>query len=141
MTYTEFRKDNDCLPSIVRFEEMVNIKKDLCNLFWVDYSEEKMGELYIIPSDNPLLGMLGYTLYREESGKEISANLQMSFSKKAVEIAYNDRGMFNDAFSKSWDSEKPLCIYDDPVRMLCGFIVDSRDRREWHYIRLSDYKG
>jgi hypothetical protein len=103
VNYTEFRKDNDCLPSSDIFEEMVNIKKDLCDMFWVDYPKEKMDELIIIPFDNPLFGTLGYVLYREESGKEISANIQVRFANKVAEIVYNNPDMFNDAFSKSWD--------------------------------------
>ena len=140
MTYTEYRKSHDYLPSD-RLEEMVSIKKDLCDLFWVDCPKEKMDELIIIPFDSPLSGTLGYVMYREESGKELSANLQVRFAKKVVEIVYNSRDLFNEAFSKAWDSEKPLSIHDDPVRRICGFIVDSRGGREWHYIRLSDYKG
>lgn len=140
MTYTEYRKSHDYQPK-GRLEEVAGIKKELCDLFWGKCPKEKVDELIVVPFDNPLLGTLGYVLYREESGEELSANIQVRFAGKVVEISYNNRDLFNDAFSKAWDSEKPLSIYDDPVRRLCGFIVDSRKGREWHYIRLSDYKS
>lgn len=140
MTYTEYRKSHDSLPTD-RLKEVAIIKKDICDMFLVDCPKEKTDELIVIPFDSPLSGTLGYVMYREESGKELSANLQVRFAKKAEEIMYNNRDLFNEAFSKAWESDKPLSIYDDPVRMLCGFIVDSRDSRVWHYIRLSDYKN
>jgi len=45
--------------------------------------------------------------------------------------------LFNEAFEKAWDSEKPIYLCDDPLRRLCGFIAESC---EWHYTPLTYYK-
>lgn len=143
MEYMEFRKcceneSNDMMKS--RTEEINSIKKSLCDLFWAGYSQDKLAQLNIIPCDDPLLGKKGYILFREESGNEISINIEMSFSKKAVEVRYDNRNEFNKVFKEAWNSDKPINIYDDPCKYLLGFIVDSRNERIWHNIKLIDFK-
>lgn len=140
MTYAEFRKEKVYLP-IDSGEEMLSLKNALCDFFWVDCPKEKIDGLGIVPNHDPVSGMFGYTIFRDESGVEVSVNLQVSLSKKAVEIGYRDRELFNDAFSKAWDSGKTLYIHDDPLRRLCGFVVEGRDNKEWHYIPLTLYKS
>lgn len=139
MNYTEYIKDQDFSFS-AEVENMNNIKKDLCNFFWGNYPEQRMNEITIIPCDEPLIGLKGFMLFKEEFGKELSVNVQIKSSVEATKIVYTNREAFNNAFEKAWDSEKPLYIYDDPILILCGFIVESRKGREWHYIKLIDYK-
>lgn len=139
MTYEEFREKNRF--SVVCRTEIEDLKGSLCQLFWGDCPIEQIDELNIIPEVNPLRGTIGYTLFRVESGEELSTRIQLRFAKEAVEIVYNSRELFDKAFNRAWESGKPIVLHEDPVVYRCGFIVSGRESREWHSIPLSYYKN
>ena len=138
MDYLEFRERNRF--SVVNKAEIENLKDSLCQLFWGDRPIEKIDELNVIPEVDPLYGTIGYTIFREESGKELMSRILLRFAKVAVEIVYNSPELFDRAFKRAWDSDKPIVLHEDPEKRRFGFIVSGRESREWHSIPVSCYK-
>jgi hypothetical protein len=137
MNYRELRETEKVI-SEERTKEMMTIKEDLCSLFFKPI--EKRSDINILPADDPLRGIKGYILWRKDDSTEISTNVQIRIGKiVAVPMnkAYKSKEEFDKAFYDAWESEKPMYVYDDPIRELCGFIVESRNSRMWHHIPLS----
>ena len=141
MNYMEFRETDQKLMIKERTTEMMAIKNGLFELFEVSPDSE---EIVMLPADDPLGGTRGYILWKTKNDKEISANIMIRVTRPVDEpsgITYKSREEFDKAFSEAWESGKPLYLCDDPVRRLCGFVIESRDSRVWHHITLTALKG
>jgi hypothetical protein len=91
----------------------------------------------VYPWDSPMEGAKGYVVFRGENGEEKTFNIGVSVASPAISKKYDTKESFEQAFSDAWGAKLPIQLYDDPSSRLCGFIVESREDRVWHYISYS----
>jgi len=139
MNYAEMKRNEQIFPPW-RVEEMATVKRGLCDVFWPDTGDDKRVDLVVLPCDDPIGGKLGYTLFNGQDGSDLQAVIQVRYAAPAEPIFHNTGDGFNRAFSEAWDSGKTMYLCDDPVKRLCGFIVEGREYRRWHHINESDLR-
>jgi hypothetical protein len=128
-TFKEFLKETPKFAC----PEIAELKRDLEVAFGLD--------VVCLPCDDPILGEVGYVIFHTEGGQEKSVIIRRAFGPVADGVKLLSKKEIENEYDRAVANDQAITRYDDPVRMIVGFIVYSGSGRRWYHIDLKDLKA
>lgn len=95
-------------------------------------------EVNVIPCNDPLSGVVGYAIwYLDKSGEERSVSLKVPVFVKATEQEHQSKETMKAVYEEAIEKDALIERYDDLPTLRIGFIVTTRSKRIWHWIKAS----
>lgn len=96
---------------------------------------EELTGFKILPSSNPIEGLYGFLFWKEQIRGQ-GLPLQVKIFSRAESLEYENYQDLNAAFQKAFEADRFLIKYDDPMRLVLGFIEVKNSGSFWHHISL-----
>jgi len=124
-TFEEFISDNS--------NGVMPDTKDLVNNFKKEFDLD----VTCLPCDDPIAGEVGYVIFRRKNNIENTVFVSRSIGPKVTTKKLPSKDMFKSVYNSAIAYDLPIERYDDPSRLMVGFIVSRGSGRTWYCLPIS----